>query len=91
MGLCVLTADHVKSFVRLFFPRLCAACSTDLYSVEEYLCLHCRQRLVPTGHFDAPENPLYGMLRPLVPIERAASAFFYGNGRLIRIGLQLQF
>jgi ComF family protein len=84
MGFFVFAADHVKSFVRLFFPRLCAACSTDLYSGEEYLCLHCRQRLQPTGHFDSPENALYGMLRPLVPVERAASAFFYGNGLIIQ-------
>lgn len=76
--------QYPESFVRLFFPNICLACGTDLYAGEEFICLHCRRSLVPTDHVDFPDNPVYGLLRPHVPVSRVAAMYSYGQSLIIQ-------
>jgi ComF family protein len=83
-GFASTLGDHATSFFRLIFPRICPGCHRDLKKGEALVCLHCQQAMVRTDHASDRENALFGMFRPLVPLELAASLFFYGQGLIIQ-------
>lgn len=76
----------IHSFLSLLFPRCCVVCGKVLVEGEKYLCMHCNLDM-PRTHYDTrPGNPSEQMFWGKVPVERAASYFFYnksGNFRFI--------
>ena len=75
---------YIASFIRLIYPRICAGCQEDLIQGEAFVCLHCQQAMVQTDHISRRDNPMFAMFRPVVPIEQAAAAYYYGSDVIIQ-------
>jgi ComF family protein len=63
---------------RIFFPECCPVCHQALVDGEELLCMECHWKIPRTQYHLSSENQLLHKLVSLnVPIEKAASYFFY--------------
>ena len=79
-------------FISLFYPRLCAGCSTPLIKGEEILCLHCLADLPRTNYHLFIENPVFGIFTGRVNITYATSfCRFDKGGRLQHLLHQLKY
>ncbi len=66
-----------SDFTGLIFPRLCAACGTNLYYNERVICTGCLCDL-PLTHITDPENNMVAELFwGRVPVKYSASYFYY--------------
>lgn len=74
----------LQDFFHLFFPTLCEACSSALYSGEELVCLRCRAALPKTGFVNHPENLVARLFWGRVPLQRAASVYFFNKGARVQ-------
>lgn len=75
-------------FKGMFFPRTCRICNEPLVAGEDVLCLNCIQK-IPFACITPGVNPLeHKIADPAIPIERAASLFYYTHtspyARLLR-------
>ena len=61
------------------FPRNCVVCGRPLDTYEHHLCLQCYLELPRTGYHKAPHSFLETNYWGKIPIERAASFFFYNE------------
>ncbi|MHB1277135.1 MAG: ComF family protein [Bacteroidia bacterium] len=75
---------YLHDFFHLFFPALCEACSSALYTGEELVCLRCRAQLPRTGFGRHPDNLVARLFWGRVSLERAASAYFFNKGARIQ-------
>lgn len=73
-----------NSFVRLFYPRVCAGCGHNLLTGEEYICLTCHQNLVPTQFNLKQENAFFRNMSARIPIEAATSMYYFTKGGIIQ-------
>lgn len=69
--------QYFHDFIFLFFPKLCLGCKQTLVAQEDYICTLCQYSL-PYTHFHLDKNnraakKLWGR----VPIEAAASYFYF--------------
>ncbi len=63
----------------MFFPRLCEVCDTPLVYGEKILCTGCRYNM-PFCDFHRDQfNTIHQRLMRHVPIQRAASYFYYSG------------
>lgn len=67
----------LTSIANLLFPRKCPTCGRRLREWHEVICLHCLSTLPHTLYHSWRGNPLEQRFYGFVPIERAASYFFY--------------
>lgn len=75
---------YLQDFFHLFFPGLCEACSSALYSGEELVCLRCRAQLPRTGYSAHADNLVARLFWGRVPLQRAASVYFFNKGARIQ-------
>lgn len=68
------------SLVNFFFPRYCPVCGEILYHPEAILCSKCDIGLPRTNHYRQRNNEVEKMFWGKIPIERAASYFYYTRG-----------
>lgn len=61
----------------LLFPRVCEVCGETLCHGEEVMCLHCLTGLPRTMVHREPFNTMHERVAGKVPVERAASYFYY--------------
>lgn len=67
-----------KSFVDIIFPNVCTVCHRTLVSGEKFLCLECLMDMPLTNFHKSASNSLTERLFcRTVPIEKAASMFYY--------------
>ncbi len=67
-----------KEFVDFLLPRTCAACGRRLSVGEHVLCGMCSFEMPRTEHYKKPcDNELAQLFWVQIPIERAASLFYY--------------
>ena len=66
----------LKHLINLFFPRICAGCTTILLTNETVICTSCRHNLPLSNHHLLIENEAYKKFYGRVPVEHA-SAFLY--------------
>ena len=66
----------LKHLINLFFPRICAGCTTILLTNESIICTSCRHNLPLANHHLAHENEAYKKFYGRIPVEHA-SAFLY--------------
>ena len=67
-----------KELVDIVLPRTCAACGQRLSVGEETLCGMCNLELPRTYHWVKPyDNELAQLFWIQIPVERAASLFYY--------------
>ncbi|MEZ3589904.1 MAG: ComF family protein [Muribaculaceae bacterium] len=61
----------------LLFPHVCEVCGETLRHGEEVMCLHCLAGLPRTMVHREPFNTMHERVAGHVPVERAASYFYY--------------
>lgn len=66
----------LKHIINLFFPRICAGCTTILLTNETVICTSCRHDIPLTNHHLMIENEAYKKFYGRIPVEHA-SAFLY--------------
>jgi ComF family protein len=74
--------DMLQSFVSLYFPKSCLACSGSLYTFEVHLCAECEANL-PAARLAHRvfQNPLTELLRQRFSVFAALSVYrFEGEG-----------
>jgi ComF family protein len=78
----LLLKKHFDSLLGLFYPRICAACETQLMEQEELVCMHCERHFPKTLFTRYPDNPIERLFWGRVSIKAAASLYFFtkGNG-----------
>lgn len=72
-----------KDVLHFFYPAYCLGCG-DVIESEAPLCALCIASLPKTGYFSQPTNPIYEKCQWLMPVEKAASGFFYSKASLIQ-------
>src|ERR1700712_1755235 len=73
-----------SDFSHLFFPHVCAGCSTDNLSLQSPLCIHCINQLPLTNfHFHA-NNPVEKHFWGRIPVTSATSLCHFTTGSLIQ-------
>jgi len=78
--------------IALFYPRLCAGCSTPLLKGEEVLCLSCMADLPRTNYHLYQENPVFQIFIGRVNITLATSyCRFDKGGRLQHLLHELKY
>ena len=83
---------YLQDFLALFFPELCAACSTNLFSNEQVICTNCIYHLPVTNFHNDPENRLSRQLWGRFAFEQASSfVYFRKGGRVQNIMHQLKY
>ena len=79
-------------FISLFYPSLCAGCSTSLVRGEDVLCLNCMADLPRTNYHYNPENPIFQIFMGRANITLATSfCRFDKGGRLQHILHELKY
>lgn len=53
-----LVKDYFKGLFHLFFPHVCASCSSVMAKDEKVLCFVCENSLPETKFHTIPENPI---------------------------------
>ncbi len=77
-------SDVFKGFVDLFYPNICACCSTGLLRGEEYVCGHCLHELPATGFYSDQDNLVAQMFWGRVEVEHAAAGYFFKKGNRVQ-------
>lgn len=72
-----------NDFLSLIYPRHCAACSTVLIELEEYLCVTCLTGLPKGRHDFTMGKALYEVLGGRVPVRHAGYLYaFEKSGKI---------
>jgi len=72
--------DIIEGFTGLFFPNVCACCSTGLLRGEECVCNHCLHELPSTNFYKEQDNPVAQIFWGRVMVEHATAGFFFLKG-----------
>ena len=73
----VMLRTYFSEIFRLFFPERCPACGRALPEGVRWLCPHCRWDMPLTGYAAEHDNPVARKFWGLVPVQEAASMFFF--------------
>jgi competence protein ComFC len=80
----VLIKNLFSGFLHLFYPRVCAVCSTDLMMGEDVICISCLYQMPLTRFWVDRENPVAKIFWGRVNIENACAYFFFSKGSKYR-------
>lgn len=78
-----LFGSYLNGFLALAYPNNCYGCGKSLAGSETILCRRCSENLPRTGFEWSTENPAFQSFWGRVPVEMAASAFYYRKGELL--------
>jgi ComF family protein len=79
-----LVNDIASSLKHLFFPHVCKNCFGEIPQQDQYLCTKCIADLPFTGFFNIDANPVEKIFFGRVPIDAAASLFFFTPASIIQ-------
>ena len=83
---------YLDDLISLFYPKLCAGCTTSLVKGEEVLCLNCLADLPRTNYHLCNENPVFQTFAGRVNITFATSfCRFDKGGRLQQLLHELKY
>ncbi len=71
-----MVSDWFIQFFRLFFPKNCEACGTNLLKNENFLCTDCLYHIPKTKFHTEKDNPMNRLFYGITNISYA-TAFFY--------------
>lgn len=74
----------LKDLADFIYPRTCAACGQRLLQQEKVLCLLCETDLPQTKFWLEADNPVARKFWGKVPIENAASFFYFRKGQRVQ-------
>ena len=69
--------DCKDALLHLFFPHLCAGCSSDMIDDQELICFQCMLSLPYTQFESIENNPVEKLFWGRTKIEHAFSIFYY--------------
>src|SRR5881394_2475755 len=82
----------INDLLSLIYPRLCEACSSTLFSHEQYLCNHCRVGLPASNYHMHSENPLARKFYGRIPIQSASCTYlFEKSGKVQRLSHAIKY
>ena len=73
-----------SGFLHLFYPRICAVCSTDLVVSEDVICISCIYKIPLTRYWNDKENPVAQIFWGRVDIDNACAYFLFSKGSKYR-------
>ncbi|WP_147205039.1 ComF family protein [Segetibacter aerophilus] len=76
-------SSAVTDFIHLFYPHVCAGCSSDIITINQELCLRCVSQLPSTNFFEQRGNPVEKNFYGRLNIVNAASGYFFTKYSLI--------
>ena len=79
-----LVSDIFNGFTGLFWPNVCACCSTGLMRGENYICSHCLYDLPATNFHKDNENPVAQVFWGRAKVEHATAGYFFKKGNRIQ-------
>ncbi len=79
-----IIAECLEGFVGLFYPNICACCSTVLLRGEQYICGHCLNDLPVTNFYKNADNPVAQIFWGRAPVEYATANYFFKKGNRIQ-------
>lgn len=74
---------YYLGFLSLAYPNICNGCTNTLRGAEEILCRKCTANLPRTGFEWSENNPANQSFWGRVPVNFAASVFYYRKGELL--------
>jgi len=77
-------AEIIEGFAGLFWPNICACCSTGLTREEKYVCRHCLHELPATNFYNFPDNPVAQIFWGRVQVVNATAGYFFRKGNRIQ-------
>lgn len=79
-----LVSEILDGFAGLFWPNVCACCSTGLIRGEQYICSHCMYELPLTNFHIEHDNPISQIFWGRVMVEHATAGYFFRKGNRIQ-------
>ena len=76
--------SFLRDFVNLIYPKVCAACSLNLFKNEDPICTKCLYELPRTNYHLDPDNPVAQIFWGRVPVDFATSLYFFHKGSKFR-------
>jgi len=77
-------SDMIDGFTGLFWPDVCACCSTGLMRGEMYVCSHCLYELPATNFHKDNDNPVAQAFWGRAMVEHATAGYFFKKGNRIQ-------
>ena len=77
-------SEMLQGFAGLFWPNVCACCSTGLTRGEQYICCHCLYELPATHFYKDDDNPVAQIFWGRATIEHATAGYFFRKGNNIQ-------
>ena len=79
-----LITEILEGFAGLFWPNVCACCSTGLVRGERYICSHCLYELPATNFHKEQDNPVAQIFLGRAMVEHATAGYFFRKGNRIQ-------
>jgi len=79
-----LALEILEGFAGLFWPDVCACCSTGLTHGEEYICNHCMYELPLTNFHKEHDNPVAQVFWGRAAVEHATANYFFRKGNQVQ-------
>ena len=77
-------SEILQGFAGLFWPNVCACCSSGLMRGEQYICSHCLYELPVTHFHKEQDNPVAQIFFGRVMVEYATAAYFFRKGNSVQ-------
>lgn len=74
----------LKNLMKLFFPKVCLACSTIITAKENKICLTCRHELPLTNHLLSIENEAFKKFYGRIPVVHCSSMLYYQKNNSVQ-------
>lgn len=74
----------LQDFKNFLFPKLCACCDAALLKKEKLICTYCRNELPLYPNFFDNDHDLHKILYGRVPLDSAASLFYFEKKGIIQ-------
>jgi len=79
-----IVSEMLEGFAGLFWPNVCACCSTGLIRGEQYVCSHCMYELPATNFHKEDDNPVAQIFWGRAKIECATAGYYFRKGNNVQ-------
>ena len=75
---------YLQQFLRLFFPKNCEACGTNLLKSEDVLCTQCLYDIPKTKFHEKEDNRINRLFYGITNIKYSTAFFYFKQGSKFR-------
>jgi ComF family protein len=79
--------EWLHAFGSLFFPHLCAGCSSNNIARDEAICFKCIAHFPITGFANQPGNPIEKIFWGRIPVSAACCQFYFTRSSTVQHAL----